>query len=279
MSLLSEVILDARGRAFSPLHRPVRVVSLVPSLTELLFDLGLSSQEIVGRTKFCIHPAEAVRAVSVVGGTKTVHVPQVLALRPDLVVANMEENERAAVEELEAAEPSVPVFVTNPGNIEESLNLIRDFGFLFSTRTTATALRHHLDTILAHLHGSRRGRVIYPIWRHPYMTITPVTYIHSVLEHLGYRNVISTEWLADRYGSDDETPRYPRITLSDIVDLSPDEVLFSSEPFPFKEKHVDQFKRELTRKGVKPPVCSVVDGEFFSWYGSRLLHLTHPTIG
>ncbi|MCZ7557585.1 MAG: helical backbone metal receptor [Bacteroidia bacterium] len=279
MSSRSEVIFDARGRVFSPLHRPVRIVSLVPSLTELLFDLGLSNDEIVGRTKFCIHPDEAVRAVPIVGGTKTVHVQRVLALRPDLVVANREENERATVEELEAADPSVPVFVTNPGNIEESLDLVHNFGGLFRARTDANAVRLRLDTILAQLYGCSRGRVVYLIWRQPYMTITPVTYIHSVLEHLGYHNVVSNAWLADRYGSGGEIPRYPRITISDIADLSPDKVLFSSEPFPFAEKHVDHFKRELVRKGIRLPDCSIVDGELFSWYGSRLLHLTHFNIG
>jgi ABC-type Fe3+-hydroxamate transport system substrate-binding protein len=279
MSSRSEVIVDARGRSFSPLPRPSRVVSLVPSLTELLFDLGLSHKEVVGRTKFCIHPREVVRTVSMVGGTKTVDVKKLKALRPDLVIANIDENERATVEEIETANPAIPVFVTHPENIDAALTLIHDLGCLFQAQSPAAALQRRLGSILQTVRGSRSGRAIYLIWRQPYMTIAPTTYIHSMLEHIGYRNVIDDTWLAVRYGAEGNFPRYPGITLSDIATLSPDRVLFSSEPFPFAKKHLDDFKAALSRINVPSPECSIVDGELFSWYGSRLLHLAQYEIG
>jgi ABC-type Fe3+-hydroxamate transport system substrate-binding protein len=278
MSSHSELIVDARGRSFAPLPRPARIVSLVPSLTELLFDLGLSRDEVAGRTKFCIHPGSVVRNVPVLGGTKTVDVPKLKALRPDLVIANIDENERETVEDIESVNPEIPVFVTHPGNIDESLMLISDFGCLFQAQDTAITLQRRLSGILQKLRGSRNGRVLYLIWRRPYMTITPATYIHSLLEHIGYRNVIDDEWLRVRYGSDD-IRRYPSITLPDIVALSPDRVLFSSEPFSFAQKHIDEFKAALKRNGAQAPDCSIVDGELFSWYGSRLLHLAQYEIG
>jgi ABC-type Fe3+-hydroxamate transport system substrate-binding protein len=279
MSLRSNTIIDARGRPFSALARPARVVSLVPSITELLFDLGLNQEEIVGRTKFCIHPLEGVRRIPSVGGTKTVHVDKVLDLKPDIVIANIDENELEVVENIESGESPVPVFVTHPLNIRDARCMIRELGTLFGASANASALDERIQRSIAAISGARNGRVLYLIWHKPYMTVAPGTYIDSMLGLIGFSNVIDNTWLQGRSFASTGARRYPVLTAADIAELAPEIVLFSSEPFPFKQRHIDAFLAEQRKHGILAPQCSIVDGELYSWYGTRILNVGKLQLG
>jgi ABC-type Fe3+-hydroxamate transport system substrate-binding protein len=279
MSSRSKKIFDARGRAFIPFDRPVRIISLVPSITELLFDLGLSEREVVGRTKFCIHPHDRLRRIPDIGGTKTVNLQKLRLLSPDLVIANIDENQKALVEELESSTGRIPVFVTHPGTIDEARQMISDLARLLGSEAAAEVLTVRLNAALDRIKGTRGGSALYLIWRRPYMSIAPGTYIHDMLCHLGYRNVIDEVWLKQRQFASDGARRYPSLTLHDIADLNPDEVLFSSEPFQFRQRHIDDFLAALSKLNSKTPHCRLVNGEAYSWYGSRLVHATLEDTG
>ena len=279
MSSPSEIIVDARGRIFAPLHPPFRIVSLVPSITELLFDLGLGMGEIVGRTKFCVHPHDRVRSVPAVGGTKTVDVKKVRNLLPDLVIANIDENQREVVDEIESGDNPIPVVVTHPRNPLDALGMVRDFGILFGTGARADTLIGRIKESIDAITGAREGRALYLIWRKPYITVSPDTYIHGILSLVGYSNAIDERWLLSREFASTGARRYPMLTARDIAELAPDIVLFSSEPFPFKQQHIDEFLLMYNKSGSRPPRCSLVDGELFSWYGTRIINLPGIQLG
>ena len=229
---------------------PKRIISLVPSQTELLFDLGLD-EEIVGVTKFCIHPADKVNVKAIVGGTKTLNMSRIHALQPDLIIANKEENTRAEVEELQR---HYPVHVTDVVTITDALTMIQEIGALVGKEPEASELTRRIQSDFT-LNSSPSGlSVAYFIWRKPYMVAANATFIHSMLETAGFRNAF-----ADR-------TRYPAITPGDLQAAQPDLIFLSSEPYSFSEKHRAEFQEIC-------PVARVlvVDGEVFSWYGSRLL--------
>lgn len=274
MSSHSDTVTDARGRSFAPRARPLRVVSLVPSITELLFALGLDTNEIVGRTKFCVHPAQLVPEVTVVGGTKTVHLEQVRVLEPDLVIADVDENMREAIEEIDAWEGGPDVFVTHPRTVDDALLMIRDLGVLLSAGDRSEPLLADIAAARAAVTRPMHQSALYLIWRQPYMTVSPDTYIHSMLHEAGYRHVIDEDWLDLRYSGDESGRRYPEISVEDIAELQPAHILLSSEPFPFKEEHIDEL-RQLLRTAApdwaETVSIRIVDGELYSWYGSRML--------
>lgn len=229
------------------MNRP-RVVSLVPSLTETLHDLGA---HLVGRTRFCIHPAALRDAVPIVGGTKQIDVPRVLALKPDLVVANREENTREMVE---ALQPHVPVLVTDIATLSDALDAITLLGDATATASRANDLRSRLHVLLHEIPQCPPKRVAYFIWQDPWMTVGGDTFIHHMLHAVGLENVFGHQ------------ARYPAVTQVDVQHAQPDVLLFSSEPFPFQEKHLAGWRECL------PHVpCLLVDGEAFSWYGTGLL--------
>lgn len=247
--------IATRGRALDatgsfPLPPSMRVVSLVPSLTETLVDLGV---EVVGVTRFCVHPPSIRRTARVVGGTKTVDVDAVRALRPDLVVANREENVRAQVEAIAA---HAPVVVTDVATLDDALATIRTLGARTGTTDAADALASSLARGFDGLTvppGADAVRAAYFIWKDPWMAAGGDTFVHDVLRRGGLVNVF-----ADRL-------RYPEVTPEDVAAAAPAVLLFSSEPFRFRPKHVGAMTAACPGAAVR-----FVDGEAFSWYGSRL---------
>jgi ABC-type Fe3+-hydroxamate transport system substrate-binding protein len=229
-----------------------RIVCLVPSITELLCDLGLSEQ-LVGRTGFCIHPWETVRTIPKVGGTKDVLMDRVRELDPTHVVVNIDENLKEDAETLAEFVPNV--VVTHPLAPRDNLNLYRQMGEVFGVEAEAERLCEAFEQSYERALASRAGEqsVLYLIWRDPWMTVSPETYISQTLGLFGWRTIPAAT--ADRY---------PEVDLADFSDV--DRVLLSSEPFHFKEHHV----REV--EGLVPgATVSLIDGEMTSWYGSRAI--------
>ncbi|NDC40923.1 MAG: cobalamin-binding protein [Chitinophagia bacterium] len=243
---------DMTGRTIHLDHPPVRIVSLVPSQTELLYDLGLAD-EVVGITKFCVHPDAWFRHKRRVGGTKQLHIEQIRELRPDLVLANKEENVREQIEELAA---HYPVWVSDISNLEEALVMIRNIGVMTGMMNNAMAIERQIKSGFSTLKNNTRPlRVLYLIWRDPYITVGGDTFISDMIYRMGWINVMQ-----------DKT-RYPEVTLEDIKQINPDLLLLSSEPFPFETKHFSAFSDVIPQERIR-----LVDGEMFSWYGSRLVH-------
>lgn len=250
------MLIDAVGKAHAALAAGAqpRIVSLVPSITELLCDLGLA-QHIVGRTGFCIHPAELVRAMPKVGGTKDVHLEKIRALAPSHLIVNIDENTKPAVEALAAFIPHV--IVTHPQNPRDNPALYRLLGGIFNAGAAAERLCAAFEQ--AHAALAKRPRktprnVLYCIWQDPWMTVSKDTYIAGMLAEIGWQ-----VWQAP-------TPeRYPAFDWSPAVVEAIDAVLLSSEPYRFTETHVDALERQI---GI--PV-QLVDGEMLSWYGSRAI--------
>ncbi|MFN4298734.1 MAG: helical backbone metal receptor [Thermaurantimonas sp.] len=226
----------------------MRVVSLVPSLTELLYHLSVN---VVGITKFCIHPAEWYRTKPRVGGTKNPDIQRIKELSPDLIIANKEENRKEDVEQLSKLSR---VLVTDITNIKDALTVIRLIGKECNAAHAANCLVHSIAELWKPLQGSADGiRVLYLIWRKPYMVAGTDTYIHSVLQYLGFTNVV-------------QESRYPQLEAQAIRDLQPDVVFLSSEPYPFREKHLSELIEIAPSANVR-----LVDGEAFSWYGYRMI--------
>jgi hypothetical protein len=258
-------IADARG----VLHRrcddlsKVRIVSLVPSLTELLCDLGLA-HALVGRTGYCIHPAAEVERIPKVGGTKSVNVEKIRKLAPTHLVVNIDENEKPTVAALEAFVPHV--IVTHPQTPRDNLALYRLLGHVFNNERAADRLAARFEAAWQALQQSKATRawpsqrVLYLIWKDPWMTVARDTYVAAMLDLIDWRQVEVGDALdADAASS----PRYPAIDLPRAA-RDVDRVLLSSEPYPF----TDLDERALAR--VAPRV-QMVDGEMLSWYGSRAI--------
>lgn len=245
------VYIDQLNRYVDVTAAPTRIISIVPSQTELLFDLGLN-EEIIGITKFCIHPSDKVKSKLKIGGTKTLDIKRIKELNPDLIIGNKEENERSQIEELMA---HFPVWMSDITDLNGATDMIRRIGCLVGKNTEAEKMIQsiHLNFDTLNITG-RRLRVVYLIWRKPYIVAAKGTFIDNMLQKCGLMNAFDTE-------------RYPEVTVDQLVNARPDVILLSSEPYPFKEKHIDEFGSLLPNSIVK-----LVDGEVFSWYGSRLLH-------
>lgn len=234
---------------------PRRIVSLVPSQTELLIDLGLANQ-LVGRTQFCIHPAKELANIPRIGGTKKLQIDAIRELKPDLIIGNKEENQKEDIEQLAK---EFPVWMSDIQTTSEALSMIHSLGELTATQRKAQAIQLQLEEdFLAIRYGQKRfagRRVLYAIWKNPWMFVGQETFIHHLLELAGFENACLL-------------PRYPEMSEAEIKALSFDLLLLSSEPFPFAGKHEDDAKQWLGDIDVQ-----LVDGEMFSWYGTRLLHL------
>ena len=229
----------------------LKIVSLVPSLTELLFHLGLEDQ-IVGRTKFCIHPSNRVKSIPKIGGTKNVNIQKIIDLKPDLVIANKEENTKS---DIEALQQNCNVHVTEIANFKQAIFAIDDIGLLTNTADKATSLIEEIEKSFSNLKPKlNKSKICYLIWQKPYMSIGNDTYIHSMIELCGFENICNDQI------------RYPELTLEEIKSREPDYLFLSSEPFPFKQQHIDDLK-------ISFPGCQIllVDGEYFSWYGNRMV--------
>lgn len=229
----------------------VRIISLVPSITELLFALGLND-EVIGITKFCTQPEAWFRTKQRIGGTKNARVAEILALHPDLVIANKEEN---VEEQVKAMAAETDVWVTDIKTLEDALQMIQEAGIITGKQAAATNIILNIKKGFAQLPVlNHRLKVGYLIWRNPYMAAGGDTFIHDMLSQMGLDNI---------YGQMD---RYPEVSLQALVKDPPDVLLLSSEPYPFGAKHMAEIREWLP---ATLPV--LVDGACFSWYGSRLL--------
>lgn len=244
---------DQLNRTIELADYPKRIVSIVPSQTELLFDLGLQ-ETVVGITKFCIHPNEWFKTKTRVGGTKKVNIAKVVALQPDLIIANKEENLK---EDIEALEHIAPVWISDIKTLGDALQMIGSIGELVNEKQQANTLIKAISTefktlkVLKNLQGLT---CCYLIWNNPYMTVGGDTFINDMFQYCGLINVFANK------------VRYPIVSIEDIQNASPAMVLLSSEPYPFKQKHIDELQQYLPNSKI-----ILVDGEMFSWYGSRLL--------
>ncbi len=243
------------GREVAVPFPPQRIVSLVPSQTELLYDLGLGDR-VVGITKFCVHPEAWFRSKTRVGGTKQVHLDRVTALAPDLIIGNKEENERQQIETLAER---YPVWMSDVGNLEDALAMIECIGAITAAEVVARDIAERIRTAFGSLAEgiSTRPprRAAYFIWREPWMAVGRHTFIHEMMRLGGFYNVFG------------HLERYPEVTGSQLAEAVPEWVLLSSEPYPFKDKHIAEIKNYCPGAVIR-----LVDGELFSWYGSRLLH-------
>jgi ABC-type Fe3+-hydroxamate transport system substrate-binding protein len=247
--------VDQIGVEHSFKTTPKRIISLVPSQTELLYDLGLE-EEIIGITKFCVHPKHLKAIKQIVGGTKQVKFDKIKALQPDIIIANKEENTKEIVEELSKI---CPVWVTNIVTIEDNLQMIVDFGKLFNKRTVAQKWNDKITFACLDFQNFIKDKpfrkVAYFIWANPYMVAGKETFINEMLVLNRFENIYK------------ENGRYPEIELEKIRQEGDPEVVFlSSEPFPFKDEHAFEIGRNTHHAKT-----IFVDGEMFSWYGSRLL--------
>ncbi len=244
-------ITDMLGRNLAIKKTLKRIVSVVPSQTELLYDLGLE-EEVVGITKFCIHPDEWFHSKTRVGGTKKINQEIILSLQPDIVIANMEENTQSELEELAK---HVPVWISDVRNLNDALRMIELLGDLVDKSDEAEKIILKIRTGFDLLKPMAKSqKALYLIWRDPFMSVNSDTFIHDMMMRCGLINV-----------SSEAKTRYPQLSPEQVHALNPDLVLLSSEPFPFAEKHIAEIQRLLPKARI-----GLVDGEAFSWYGSRL---------
>ena len=239
---------DQIGNILHFSHIPCRIISLVPSQTELLFDLGLD-EEIIGITKFCIHPKEKCELKTRVGGPKSVDFQLIDQLRPDVIIANKEEN---AKEEIEKLGEKYPVWISDISTLEDALDMIKGIGELAGKSEEASDIISRISASI-HRFDDLSIRVAYFIWQEPYMVAGEDTFINEMLKKCGLTNVF------------DSLPRYPAVTEEQVSEARPDVIFLCSEPYTFKEKHIGEFKEKFPFARI-----FIVDGEIFSWYGSRL---------
>lgn len=247
---------DQMGREIEINFPPERIISLVPSQTELLFDLGLDD-EIVGITKFCIHPKEKFKLTTKIGGTKKLDIEKIKSLKPDLIIGNKEENEQQQIEELTNY---FPVWMSDIETLSDALTMTEQVGDLVNKKEEAFAISlqiaNNFELLKADLLDIKTKSVAYFIWKKPNMLAGKKTFINEMLAFCGLKNVI-------------EANRYPSFTNEDLKKMNPEVVLLSSEPYPFTQKHMEEFQTIWPDAKIK-----LVDGEMFSWYGSRLLKST-----
>lgn len=247
--MLSE---DQMGRVHEFDRVPSRIVSLVPSITELLCDLGLEDL-VVGCTKFCVHPPHLRSRQNNIGGTKNPRIEKIRKLMPDLILANKEENRREDVVQLREA---APVWVSDVAELAAGEDLIERLAVLFDRRIAGKEIieanRHRLSENCV----GGGVRALYLIWRDPFMGAGEDTFIHSVMERVGFENVLRGR------------NRYPTLERAEVESLRPQVILLSSEPYPFTPSHLEELRALFPFAELK-----LVNGEFFSWYGSRIGHL------
>jgi ABC-type Fe3+-hydroxamate transport system substrate-binding protein len=227
---------------------PKRIVSLVPSQTELLHDLGLADR-VVGITKFCVHPGHWSNEKQIIGGTKRFNFDVIDGLQPDLILGNKEENYKEGIDKLRE---KYPVWMSDIFNLEDAIAMISSVGEITDTETKAKQLIQDVKASFGQVIKKPQQPVLYLIWRKPWMAAGRQTFIDSMLEEIGLVNCV-------------DASRYPELTNDEIKKLNPEIVFLSSEPYPFKENHIRQIQSLLPSSKIE-----LVDGEMFSWYGSRL---------
>lgn len=265
----SKTYTDQLGNQHTFHQTPKRIVSLVPSQTELLYDLGLEDS-IVGITKFCVHPFHLKATKAIVGGTKQVKIDKIKALQPDIIIANKEEN---TLEIVESLKDICPIWVTDIITIEDNLQMISDFGQLFNKRIEAQKWIDKTNFALADfqhfIKDKEVKKVAYFIWANPYMVAGGDTFINELLKLNKFENIYDNHETRDgaKQSVAKYEGRYPEIVIQKMrIQGDPDYVLLSSEPFPFKDEHAFELGRHTHHA-----TTIFVDGEMFSWYGSRLV--------
>ena len=251
---MQKTFTDQLGRTILINYPPKRIISIVPSQSELLFDLGLN-EEVIGITKFCIHPIEKFAVRTKVGGTKKLKIDTIRALNPDLIIGNKEENTRS---EIELLMEEFPVWMSDITNLEDAVTTIDQIGTLVNRAPEASYLNHLIQAGFADLQTlavtkNINKTVAYLIWKDPYLTAGHDTFIDDILRKIGLTNVITQS-------------RYPEIDLEALKSHNPQFIFLSSEPYPFKTKHIEEIQLAIPSAKVM-----LVDGEMFSWYGSRLV--------
>lgn len=240
---------DQLGGTISLTGSPRRIISLVPSQTELLFNLGLD-KEVIGITRFCIHPEEKCKKKVKIGGTKRFDFGLIDKLKPDLIIGNKEENYLEGIDRLRS---SYPVWVSDVNTIEDAYQMIETVGEMVGKGKEANVMVAEIRSKFKQFKTNSGVKVAYFIWNNPYMVAGKNTFIDDMLRQFGFVNVFQS------------LERYPEVTLNQVRRASPDAIFLSSEPFPFKSKHLDVFKKRFPSTSI-----TLVDGTMFSWYGSRL---------
>lgn len=231
---------------------PQRIISVVPSQSELLYDLGLGDR-VLGITNFCIHPREWHRSKTRIGGTKKLKIELIRELNPDLIIANKEENTKA---EIELLCKEFPVWISDIATLDDALDMIASIGEITASTDRATTIAKQIASDFSSLEREKNNTnkdTLYLIWRKPYMTVGTDTIIHHMLSYCGLNNII-------------QDTRYPVIDIDEIKKRNPALILLSSEPYPFKQRHINELQEVCPNANIL--LC---DGEYFSWYGSRLL--------
>ncbi len=234
------------------IYFPKRIISVVPSQTELLAYLGLEN-ETIGITKFCIHPSHWRSKKTIIGGTKNLHIEKIISLKPDLIICNKEENVQ---EHIEALAEKFPVYMSDVSSYEDALVMIKEIGMLTGKLQGATKLIESIANVFAQLETIQNNKInaSYLIWKDPYMTAGGQTFISSMMEKAGFNNVFAA------------LDRYPTLTVEALQQSNPTCILLSSEPYPFNEKDEAALKKLFPHSTIL-----LVDGEMFSWYGNRML--------
>jgi ABC-type Fe3+-hydroxamate transport system substrate-binding protein len=244
--LILRIFHDQLGREVILKELPQRIISLVPSQTELLFDLGLGDR-VVGITKFCIHPTEWFESKTRIGGTKNVNIDRVKSLQPDLILANKEENTQ---EDIALLETIAPVWISDINTVDDALKMINSVGQMVGSELKSKKMVEEINNSFSKHNASVSLSALYLIWKDPNFCAGKETFINSMLEKAGFQNVCQVN-------------RYPELGTFDMND--PEVVILSSEPYPFKETDRVEFELQFPKAKV-----IFVDGEFFSWYGSRM---------
>jgi len=253
MSPLETTLTDHLGRTLKMPRLPQRIISLCPSQTATLVDLGVG-ERLVGRTHFCIHPEEAVQGLVAVGGTKKLKMERIHALKPDLIVAEKEENTKEMVE---ALDQDYPVFVTDVKDLATCLKMVEDLGEITGLPEAGRTIVSEIEAAMTEVKPlAEPVRCLYFIWRKPWMVAGHGTFIDDILQRCGLVNILGQE-------------RYPEVTPEQITALAPEIILLSSEPYPFAERHIGELRELLPHTRFH-----LVDGEAFSWYGSRMRGVT-----
>jgi ABC-type Fe3+-hydroxamate transport system substrate-binding protein len=247
---------DQMNRKIQLDKQPIRIISLVPSQTELLYSLGLD-EEIVGQTKFCIHPKEKHQTKTIVGGTKNIDFETIAILKPDLIIGNKEENDQKQMEYLMQ---HYQVWMSDINNLNEAYEMIDSLGKITGKLAAADQIIYQIKYVFKDLENYllkliNYKKCAYFIWRKPFMVAGNNTFINYILEYLKFENVFLNE-----------TERYPATNAVILAEKNPEIVFLSSEPYPFKQKHIDEIQHILPNAKIL-----LVDGEMFSWYGSRLI--------
>lgn len=246
---MKQQFTDQIGRVIQIDHPPQKIVSLVPSQTELLFELGLDD-EVKGITYFCVYPQDKFKEKPKIGGTKKLKLDKIKQLDPDLIIGNKEENEREQVEELAQ---DYPVWISDVNDLDSALNMINYIAQLTGKMEKGQTISKEVEKGFKKLPKVDNLRTLYLIWRKPYMAVGGDSFIHYMLTHCGFNNVLKDQ------------PRYPELTAENIQHLNPEIIMLSSEPYPFKDTHIKEFHELVPHARVQ-----LVEGDMFSWYGSRL---------